>query len=400
MKYIKIITNDNFPFGGAPANFVRFFALSLALNKDNDIEVVLPRGNSFSNNINQDKRKLGHVENVRFLHLGYVEYPKHFLGRLIDKVNSYILPLFYFTRLKRKNKLDKFIVYSAKFSTLLSLLFVKWLLRVDMTVIITEFYRKPSFINIHSYLNWLSLDLGIRYLAKYANKIIVLTTYLEEFMISRGVSTNRILLLPNITDPDVFRCKETKPYMPNKTTIGYCGTPTSKDGVVDLIHSFTILKKQETDIHLLIIGDAVHGRSLLPELKVLAKELCVAEDVSFTGLVAYNEIPQLLKSCQILALTRPLSINAESGFPTKLGEYFACCKPVLITNVGDVKKHFVHKKHLMIAQPSNLQDIVENFLMLIHDKQLCNTLIENSTEWLDNNLDYRRLSDKICSFLD
>jgi len=128
-------------------------------------------------------------------------------------------------------------------------------------------------------------------------------------------------------DPNIFQLSDVKPFIENKITIGYAGTPTRKDGAMDLIESFSILNKKYPGTHLLIIGDVVDPKkSILPELQHRVTELGVDKNITFTGLVPFSRMPALLNSCQILALTRPHGIFAEAGFPTKLGEYFACKK--------------------------------------------------------------------------
>ena len=88
----------------------------------------------------------------------------------------------------------------------------------------------------------------------------------------------------------------------------------------------------------------------------------VENSITFTGLVPFSDVPRLLNSCQILALTRPSGIFAEAGFPTKLGEYFACKKPVLITEVGDMPTYFKNENHVILVEPDNINSIVNKFL--------------------------------------
>ena len=53
----------------------------------------------------------------------------------------------------------------------------------------------------------------------------------------------------------------------------------------------------------------------------LIENLGVKNSVIFTGIVSAAEIPQILKNATVLALDRPDSLQAQCGFPTKLGEY-------------------------------------------------------------------------------
>ncbi len=193
---------------------------------------------------------------------------------------------------------------------------------------------------------------------KYADGIIVLSTYLRDYIKYKVKYKKNILLMPNLTDPKEFELKDIKPHFYGRITIGYVGTPTRKDGILDLINSFSLLNKKYSNTHLLIIGDLTNGKTLIPSLEKLAKELSIDKNVTFTGLISNNKIPELLNSCQILALTRPNGISAEAGFPTKLGEYFACKKPVVITKVGDMSKYFQNEEHVILVEPENIRSLL------------------------------------------
>ena len=60
------------------------------------------------------------------------------------------------------------------------------------------------------------------------------------------------------------------------------------------------------------------------------------DSIVFTGIVSAADIPQILKNAAVLALDRPDSLQAQCGFPTKLGEYLLTENPVIVTKVGDI----------------------------------------------------------------
>lgn len=396
--FVKIVTFDNFPFGGAPANYLRNFALSIGLQEGNKVEVVLPVGNYYGNNTDLNVSKTGTVGNVNYRHLCYVKHPKNYFGKFFDNICGYILPIFFFVKERIRNKVDVIIIYNTSFATTLTFLLIKFIIGKKLIVILPEYYERPTSKYSLAQLRWLNFYFGMAYLVKYADKFIVLSYFLKNYLISKSIREENILILPNITDPEIFKVQNAKEHIKGKITIGYSGTPTRKDGVVDLIESFAVLTKKHPDTHLLIIGDVVNGNTIIPGLRKKADNLGIADKVTFTGLVPFKIVPQLLNSCQILALTRPSGIFAEAGFPTKLGEYFSCRKPVLVTSVGDIKKYFVSGVHAIIAIPEDIDSIVEGFELLILNEHLRYQISENAYKWLQENLNYRTLSTKINNF--
>ena len=140
---IKIITYENFPFGGAPANLLRYFALAMA-RENNNVEVILTTGNCYGDKIDINLKKNGNVENVKYKHLCYKVHPKNYFGKFFDNIFGLILPIFYLYRQNYKNKINNLIIYNTIFPEILVCLFIKKTLGTKLILIIPEFYEKPK----------------------------------------------------------------------------------------------------------------------------------------------------------------------------------------------------------------------------------------------------------------
>jgi glycosyltransferase involved in cell wall biosynthesis len=399
LRKIVFISYANFPFGGAMANFSRYFVTGLAAQNDK-IEVILPTGNYFGNNIDSDKNREGSINGVVYKHLCFINHPRNYIGKLIDNICGLILPILYLVKKSIKRDLDIIIICDSDFVRTLLFVATKSVLRKNLVIILPEFYEKPKgwFLSL-SVINWYSFYFGMRFVIKYADGFIVLTNFMKNYIREELHCKKGILIVPNLTDPKKFERQNVKPFSENKITIGYTGTPTQKDGILDLIKSFSALNKRYKNIHLLIIGDLTNGKTMIPALKEYASDLGVLEKISFTGLISHNRIPDLLNSCQILALTRPNGIFAEAGFPTKLSEYFACKKPVLITSVGDIPKYFKDQEHVILAEPGNIESIAAGFEFLLNNKVLAKEISINGYNWMEQNTNYINISPNISQFL-
>jgi glycosyltransferase involved in cell wall biosynthesis len=52
--------------------------------------------------------------------------------------------------------------------------------------------------------------------------------------------------------------------------------------------------------------------------------------------IDHDEVIRTMKGASCLVLARPDSLQARAGFPTKLGEYLATGRPVVVTKVGEI----------------------------------------------------------------
>jgi glycosyltransferase involved in cell wall biosynthesis len=395
MKKIKIVTYENFPFGGAPANFLRNF--SFALSKVAEIEVILPTGNVYRNAELKPEKK-GKIKEVSYIHLGFTVHPQKKIGKILDVLWGFTFTPIYLFFSNLFKPFNTIILYNSLITQIFNLLLFKKIFKKKLIVILPEFYEKPT-KGLLALIHWYDFYYGLKFLAKHADAFIPFSNFLKHYLETELKIKKPVYILPNLLDPDVFVVNDAMEFIPNKITIGYTGTPTKKDGVIDLIQSFSILNKIYPDTHLLIIGDTIGGESEIPKLEKLSIELGCRKHITFTGLVSFEKIPVLINSCQILALTRPNGIFAEAGFPTKLGEYFACKKPVLITEVGDIPLYLTNEEHAIIVKPEDIESIVKGFQKIIENKELSNKIAENGFNWMNENLNYKNVSEKLHDFI-
>ena len=394
-----ILIANSYPYGRASANFLRNFTYCIK-ETTRTIEVLIPTGDSSS--IKENKVRKGNVNGVPFTRLGFITRPNNFFGKITDSLLGFFM--LYYTLLKRifTKKMDTIVVYNPISINFPILLIFKYIFKKKLILILSEYYSKPRlpFWNVKK-IKWYLFKFNADYLYQFAEKFIVFSEYLRGFIQSRLDQGKKILKIPNLIDPSLFNDSNRGVFIQDKITIGYVGTPTVKDGIYDLILSFGILNNKYPNTHLLIIGDVITGKSLLPDLKNFALQHKINIDaMTFTGFLPQNEVSALLSKCQILALTRPSSISAEAGFPTKLGEYFSLKIPVVITRVGDMKHYFQHKVHVVFSNPGDIGTMVSAYEYLIKNQDEARKIGLNGYKWMLENLYYKSYIERISIFLD
>jgi len=70
-----------------------------------------------------------------------------------------------------------------------------------------------------------------------------------------------------------------------------------------------------------------------------------------------------------LVLPRPDSLQAQHGFPTKLGEYLATGNPTLVTSVGEIPDYLTDNLNCYMAVPGNVESLKNKLLEIIENYQ-------------------------------
>lgn len=207
---------------------------------------------------------------------------------------------------------------------------------------------------------------------KKIDGLFVISTPLKEYFVKEGVPADRIHIINMTVDPSRFQGLKKK--NPIERYIAYCGTASNnKDGVDELIKAFAIVHKRIPDVNLYIIGKPLAEKDESGNMK-LVKELGLTDEVVFTGVLPAAEMPQVLKNAEVLALARPDSLQAQCGFPTKLGEYLLTENPVVVTKVGDIPRFLEDGKTALLAEQRNAQEFAEKLIWALEHPQEANAI--------------------------
>lgn len=225
--------------------------------------------------------------------------------------------------------------------------------------------------------------------------MLLMTDKLRKYFKKWAGKNAVIEIIPLSVDLNMFNTTTESPF--SFPYIAYCGSITNaKDGLDILIRCFFSIHEKFPDIRLVIIG----GGSDLNSLKSFASSIFQEkEKVIFTDIVDHSKIPQYLLNARILALARPKSIQAEGGFPSKLGEYLATGKPVIVTDTGEISKYLVDKVNARIAEPDNESDFTKKLKWLLENPEEAEKIGINGRETAMNNFDMNKIGVNILKTL-
>jgi glycosyltransferase involved in cell wall biosynthesis len=161
---------------------------------------------------------------------------------------------------------------------------------------------------------------------------------------------------------------------PDVPYIFYAGSLSeAKDGVESLICAFSKIADDFPELSLKIAGGSKTG-TLEKRLSDIIAEKQLSDRISLLGFVDRNEIPQYLCAAKMVVLPRPDSLQARGGFPTKLGEYLAAGRPVIVTRVGEIPKYLSEDDVFFISPDDIENELIQKMkYILLHEKKALET---------------------------
>ena len=182
-------------------------------------------------------------------------------------------------------------------------------------------------------------------LLRKADLIIPISKWLAEDLISNGISSKKIMPVPEGVDLEILRCQNGKNisekyHLKGSKVIIYVGTLGKGRLLEFLIQAFSQVRNKRTHAKMLLVGDG-DGKENLQRICV---DLGIDNCVIFTGQVPMHEVPSYIAISDIGVSPIPPFSFYKISSPIKLFEYMAMGKPVIAN-----EEILEHKKVLELS---------------------------------------------------
>jgi glycogen synthase len=234
---------------------------------------------------------------------------------------------------------------------------------------------------------------------KRADKCFPISEALKEEIISRGVSPDKIVVVPNGVDIRKFAPGEASPKLVDdlglrgKLVFGYIGTFFHYEGLDLLVEAFETLAGKFESLILMLVGDG----ELMPKLKELASKSSHSERIIFTGRIMNDIIVDYYKLFDLLVLPRRDAREANLVTPLKPLEIMSMAKPLLASDVGGHKEIVIDGLNGVLFPHEQVEALTQKCASLLSDEILRSSLGEQSRLWVEKNRDWSVLINQYVS---
>jgi glycosyltransferase involved in cell wall biosynthesis/uncharacterized protein (DUF362 family) len=291
------------------------------------------------------------------------------------------------------NKVDSVIVFSNALSWVLVVAVASKIFRAKCILEKSEFpfiYEKQTiFLRFYR-------KVYTQMVYKLFNGVLVISSYLEQYFKRLTRKNARICRIPILVDFNKF--KKSFTHSSNKTIV-YAGSLGHFTEIITLLNIFNKLLIRVCNVSLQIIGDDP-GTDTINRLKNYARELGINEKVEFIGMAKKEEIPYYLSRATILVLPRSDGVFSRAGFPTKLGEYLATGKPVVVTRTGEITEYLEDGFSAFLVPPDDEEAFVNKLEYVLSHRDESRKIGLNGMKVARAEFDCRVNSQKINKFIE
>lgn len=199
-------------------------------------------------------------------------------------------------------------------------------------VIAQEARRERNALALQRVAAWLELRTYRR-----ADVVVCVSEALRDLLVrDLRLPADKLLVLPNAVDTGRFTGAGPRAGQVGDGTlvIGFVGFVIARQGLTELVQAVAELRRRGAAVRAVVVGDGPD----LPDLRRLAEQQGVADDVNFTGQVPWSQVPEVMSTFSVgYSGQRGVGGMPMYHSPLKIYEYMAMGRPVVASDHDDAR---------------------------------------------------------------
>lgn len=393
---IVILTDASFPEGMGAASRIQSYSRGF-IEESHGVTVLVLRPTMSDASQMQVTQIAGWHRGIEYVHCsGMLTRPPQLIRRIYYGIKGLGVAIRDVAIMNRREKVDCCLLVSNSLAYILAFFVLSRIYRIAFVQEKSEF---PFVLRSTSVPGRIYAVLYTAFVYKLFDGMFVMTDTLRKYFRTRIRKGADILVVPMTVEADRF-AKSTHAGRIGGPYVAYCGDMSGqKDGLDILISAFARIAKKHRSIKLCLIG-GTSDPSEFGNLKNQVESLGISGKVVFTGRIDREDMPEYLCNATVLALARPSSLQSAGGFPTKLGEYLATGRPVVLTRVGEIDQYVEDDQDVFFCEPDNAFAFAERMEYVLSHPGNARRVGRNGQFKARSVFDYKAQSKRLLEFLE
>lgn len=161
----------------------------------------------------------------------------------------------------------------------------------------------------------------------------------------------------------------------------YHGLIVERHGLDLAVQAVARLRPAIPGIELHLYGESTE---YLGKILALAKELNVENAIRFHGFKTLNEIARDISKADLGLVPNRLSVFTEINFPTRIFEYLAMNRPVIVPSTRGIRDYFTEEE-ILFFEPNNADDLTAKIQWACEHPAELQRLVQNGRRVYEKN---------------
>ena len=391
---IYIITNGQFPNGMAATNRTKCFAKAIISQGLSCKVLIYTRTERYGKKPKNIDGK-GVFEGIPFQYMGKTPLrgKNPYIRKLHDLADKFRLLSYLFQHLKKNDIVISVVGQDADFvQTLIKLIHFK------QAKFVRELCELPYGTGKETPKAIKKRDYILKKQFPSCDGIIAISDKLMNLAKEYASNKCHIIKIPILVDFEKY-------YIPDKSSdattpyIFHSGTLyEQKDGVLGMFEAFgKACNNLSEQIHFISTGNPKESPQHHEILSII-NQYNISDKLTFTGYLYREQISDYLSKASLVVINKHPNPQNLYGFSTKLGEYLAAGKPVIITNVGEAMNWLKDGESAYIVEPNDTDSLAKAIVDAFQNSEKRKAIGKNGQKVCKENFDFRNYGEKIGLF--
>lgn len=268
-------------------------------------------------------------------------------------------------------------------------------------LVVAKLRRRPYLLEVRDLWPEFAIDMGVlknpiligisrrleHLLYRSATHILVNSPAYRDYLIGKGVSTEKISLIPNGVsveqfDPDGQGESVRAGYgLDDKFVVTYAGALGLANDIPTILAAAEHLR-DNCNIHFLLVGDGKERE----KLEVLSKQKGLT-NVTFTGAQPKSRMAELLAASNACVATLQPIPMFTTTYPNKVFDYMAAGRPTLLAIDGVIRQVLEAADGGVFVPPGDARSLATHILEWSTDSERCRVLGRNARAYVCTHFD-------------
>ncbi|HKO67327.1 MAG TPA: glycosyltransferase, partial [Burkholderiaceae bacterium] len=224
------------------------------------------------------------------------------------------------------------------------------------------------------------------YVLRRVNRVTTICEGLRTDILARGISADRVTLIPNAVDVKKFAGSGENTTalahelgLDGKTVLGFIGSFYAYEGLSLLLSALPAVAARRPDIRLLLVG----GGPEEERLKATARQLAVDHLVIFQGRVPHTDVARYYDLIDVLVYPRLRMRLTETVTPLKPLEAMARRRLIVASDVGGHRELIRDGENGRLFSAGSVSALAETVIDLLNSPQAWESLRNRGRQFVE-----------------
>jgi len=235
---------------------------------------------------------------------------------------------------------------------------------------------------------------------KESDRIITVSKAMKQILSNKGANFDRIDVVYDGVNTELFHEFKSEAKKLRQEYASGFENVIMHHGVIDpqdqpeiIVDSAVSVVKENPSTIFWIIGDG----AAIPRIKEKAKLKGLTDHFFFSGWIPFEDVPKFITACDMGLVILPDISSARIRVTLKGFEYWACNKPIIVSDLPALREIVTSEQNGLFYNPSDPIDLAKKISALLREKSLSAKMGLNGQNLVKAKYSWDKLADQFVS---